>query len=131
MSTRSDAKEQLKELMGKDDALEMVKLSGIDLSDIPDNMTQDDYYTVFSRVITPEVYALVVAACATKAMTGSVKAQELIMLQAQGTPGPRQGEASPQYDALMRLQEAMLKAGQPVEYSILEGKKAEAYGEEV
>lgn len=114
--------ERLKELIGEEekDARKMMDMSGIKLSDLPIDMSEEDYRTVFQRVITPEIYAMVVAATVGKALAGSVKAQELIIMQAQGAPPQYMKTESPaELEALKRLQSAMIEAGQQVEYTVI------------
>ena len=98
-------------------AVEM-NLDRLTLEDMPAQMTKEDYATIFARVITPKTYALVLGACAAKALSGNMKAIELIMTQAQGTPTPRLTEQTPETDALRRIQEVLFLAGQKVEYSV-------------
>lgn len=96
-----------------------LNLNGLMLEDMPEQMTKEDYATIFARVITPKTYAMVLGACAAKALAGNMKAIELIMTQAQGTPTPRLTEQSPETDALRRIQEVLFLAGQKVEYSVV------------
>lgn len=98
-----------------------LKTLALDLSDMPAQMSKDDYMTVFARVITPEVYALVLGACVNKAIAGNVKAIELIMTQAQGTPTPRMERYSESEEALLKLQDIMLRSGASVEYKLIDG----------
>ncbi len=114
---------KLAELIGEEEAdgiAQLIQLAPVDLSDMPAQMTKEDYARVFARVISPQVYQLILAACVGRAVSGNIKAIELIMNQAQGTPTPRQGEETPQNDALIALQRTLMLAGQRVEYSVIE-----------
>ena len=116
---------KLAELIGEEEAdgiAQMIQLAPVDLGDMPAQMTKEDYARVFARVISPQVYQLFLAACVGRAVSGNRKAIELIMNQAQGTPTPRQGEETPQNDALIALQRTLMLAGQRVEYSVIDDK---------
>lgn len=96
----------------------MLEFTNIKLDDMPEQMTKEDYATVFARVITPEMYVMVLGACVGKAVAGNMKAIEIIMNQAQGVPTPREEAYSPQEDALLRLQQAVMLAGVKVNYTV-------------
>ena len=92
--------------------------------------TNSDYYQIFQAVLDKARYKLVVEKLVTKAESGDLKAQRLVIEHAQGKPTQRIEVISRQENNLERIQRLLEDAGQPVEWKVTEEIEADIEAEE-
>lgn len=90
---------------------------------LPKLKTNSEYYQIFQEVLNQERYKKVVEMLVSKAETGDLKAQRLIIEHAQGRPTQRIEVITRQEGNLEKIQRLLEDAGQPVEWRVTEDEE--------
>lgn len=93
-------------------------------------VSQEEYMSIFQRVIDHARYQKIVEKVLNQAEEGDFKSQRLIIEQVQGKPTQRISLDDSPDPALAQIQKLLADAGQPVEWKVKEAEVTEVEAEE-